>query len=240
MPAKKDLYETLGVPRTATADEIKRAYRKLAMKYHPDKNKGEKTSDAKIKEINNAYETLGDAKKRKQYDTMGTVGDMGGFSGGGSGGGYSRGSTASGGFSGFEDVFGSFARGSHPGRQEFAESFDFSDILSGMAGHGQTRGAERRTTSEPRTETLDVTETCEVPILDLLLGTKLDVETVYRERLSLKVAPCTKPGTKFRVKGKGRTTDGRTGDLFIIVDAKMPKELPEDIRKLFETIRYRL
>lgn len=66
----KNPYDVLGVPRTATSDEIKKAYRKLAMKYHPDKNKGDKASETKFKEISAAYEVLSDEKKRKNFDTF--------------------------------------------------------------------------------------------------------------------------------------------------------------------------
>lgn len=73
--SKKDPYSVLGVPKSATADEIKKGYRKLAMQYHPDKNKGDKKSEDKFKEISAAYEILGDAKKRKQYDAFDSVGE---------------------------------------------------------------------------------------------------------------------------------------------------------------------
>ena len=72
--AKKDYYELLGIPRTATEAEVKKAYRKLAMQYHPDRNKGDKTAEKKFKEIGEAYETLSDSKKRSQYDTFGHAG----------------------------------------------------------------------------------------------------------------------------------------------------------------------
>ena len=71
----KDYYSTLGVPKTATAKELKQAYRKLARKHHPDVNQGDKSgADAKIKEINEAYEVLGDPDKRKKYDELGPTG----------------------------------------------------------------------------------------------------------------------------------------------------------------------
>jgi len=74
----KDYYGTLGVPRNASDAEIKKAYRKLAMQYHPDRNPGkEKWANEKFKEINEAYGVLGDPQKRKQYDQFGTVGEMG-------------------------------------------------------------------------------------------------------------------------------------------------------------------
>src|SRR6266550_6289166 len=67
----KDYYATLGVPKTATAKEIKQAFRKLARKHHPDVNPGDKTAESKFKEMNEAYEVLGDPEKRKKYDELG-------------------------------------------------------------------------------------------------------------------------------------------------------------------------
>lgn len=69
-----NLYETLGLKKGATKDEIKKAYRKQAMKYHPDKNKGDTTTEQKFKEVNTAYQTLSDDTKRKQYDAFGSTG----------------------------------------------------------------------------------------------------------------------------------------------------------------------
>src|SRR3954470_3495728 len=72
------LYDTLGVKKGASADEIKKAYRKLAAKYHPDKNPGDAASEEKFKEVQNAYDTLSDTEKRKQYDAFGGDGRRGG------------------------------------------------------------------------------------------------------------------------------------------------------------------
>src|SRR5687768_18522245 len=78
------LYDTLGVPKNASADEIKKAYRKLARQHHPDANPGDEAAEAKFKEVQTAYDVLSDAEKRKQYDAFGsTNGRMGGAPGGG-------------------------------------------------------------------------------------------------------------------------------------------------------------
>jgi len=94
---KRDFYEILGVARNASDDEIKKSYRKLAMKYHPDRNPDSKEAEAKFKEAKEAYEMLSDPQKRAAYDQYGHAGvdpNMGGFGGGGQG------------FGGFSDAFG--------------------------------------------------------------------------------------------------------------------------------------
>ena len=81
-----EYYKTLGVDKNASVDEIKKAYRKLAQKYHPDKTKGDKKSEEKFKEINHAYQVLSDPKKRAEYDRFGHMGrGQGGFGGAGFG-----------------------------------------------------------------------------------------------------------------------------------------------------------
>ena len=88
MAEKKDYYEVLGVEKTASAEEIKKAYRKKAIQYHPDKNPGDKEAEEKFKEAAEAYEVLSDPQKRQRYDQFGMAGmqGAGGFSGGGGGG----------------------------------------------------------------------------------------------------------------------------------------------------------
>src|SRR5438105_15875829 len=86
--AKQDYYELLGVSRSAKADELKKAYRKLAMKYHPDKNQGDKEAEKKFKEISEAYEVLKDDQKRAAYDRMGHAAFEGGMGSGQGAGGF--------------------------------------------------------------------------------------------------------------------------------------------------------
>src|SRR5215212_5839079 len=85
--AQQDYYAILGVPSSATQEEIKKAYRKLAAKHHPDKNPSNPKAADTFKGISEAYQTLGDAEKRKQYDQMRQLGAFGGFGGGPRGGG---------------------------------------------------------------------------------------------------------------------------------------------------------
>lgn len=100
--AKRDYYEVLGVSKTATDDEIKKAYRKIAIKYHPDRNPGNKEAEEKFKEAAEAYDVLHDAQKRQQYDQFGFDAPGGGFGGFGSSGGFSTDDI----FSMFGDIFG--------------------------------------------------------------------------------------------------------------------------------------
>lgn len=146
----KDLYEVLGVAKTATDTEIKKAYRKLAQEHHPDKHKGDKEIEQKFKEINNAYEVLSDKQKRQNYDQFGSA-DFGGSSGGGAGfggaqdfgGGFDFSSFQGGGAGGFADIFESFfggqtrqsgkKRGPRQGNDiEFRMDLDFKEAAFGV------------------------------------------------------------------------------------------------------------
>src|SRR5215813_8648954 len=145
----KDYYSTLGVAKTATEKEIKQAFRKLARKYHPDVNPGDKTAESKFKELNEAYEVLGDPEKRKKYDELGANWRMYEQAGAGGpgfqppGGGWNVhfGGTPGGGFRTMtEDEM----------REMFGDADPFSDFFhtffGGMGGsstHGAGRGARR-------------------------------------------------------------------------------------------------
>ncbi len=118
MADKRDYYEVLGVGKDASADEIKHAYKKLAIKYHPDKNPGDKEAEEKFKEAAEAYDVLSNPEKRKNYDQFGFNAPGGGFGGGGFGGG---------GFGSFEDIFS-----------------QFGDIFGGGFGFGGGRGRSRK------------------------------------------------------------------------------------------------
>src|SRR2546423_3911320 len=108
MAIKRDYYEVLGVGRNATAEELKLAYRKLALQYHPDRNNGDPQAEARFKEINEAYEVLSDQSKRQRYDTFGHAGTQGmpGYDFGGAG------------FGGINDIFDMFFGTAAAGRTE--------------------------------------------------------------------------------------------------------------------------
>ena len=122
--AKRDYYEVLGVSKTATDDEIKKAYRKIAIKYHPDRNPGNKEAEEKFKEAAEAYDVLHDPQKRQQYDQFGFDAPGGGFGGGGFGGaggfaGGFGGGKSFGGGRGFSGGFGGKSGGGYGGGKSY-------------------------------------------------------------------------------------------------------------------------
>lgn len=232
----KDYYNILWINKWATEIEIKKAYRKKAMEFHPDKNKWNKDAEAKFKEINEAYQTLGDSKKKQQYDTFGSAGENFWWTW------WAQG------FWWFEDLF----RNAWWNKQSYSsQTFDFSDLFWGWKRTkaqnnysdpfaDYSRQNRQETKKQEVKPTLDVEKTFEVPIMDLILWTKLDIQTVYNENLKLKIPEWTKSWTKFKIKWKWRISEWKTGDLYILIETKMPKNIPEDVRKLLESIKYRL
>src|SRR3954467_1915578 len=129
--ADKDLYQLLGVPRTATADEIKKAFRKLARKYHPDVNPGDKGAEEKFKEVSAAFEVLSDPKKRALYDELGADAAKIGFD-----------PAKAAGYRRWRDAQPEPAA---PGGVGFdPQSFDFGDLFGDLFGGGARRGAPRQ------------------------------------------------------------------------------------------------
>lgn len=232
----KNYYDILGVNKSASDADIKKAYKKKAMEYHPDRNKWDKKAEEKFKEINEAYQVLGDAPKKKNYDQFGST-QWSPFSGMGGNpfwwGQTGAWSTHSG---GFEDIFSQFGG---MGGQRWAGGFEFD--IGDIFGNGwRSNRAEKQTEPKPEKSNLDVIETIEIPFFDFLYDTTISVQTVYNKTLTLKVKAWTRPGTKFKISGKWRTIDGNTGDMYVIVDAKMPRELNEQVKKMIDAIRYQV
>jgi DnaJ-class molecular chaperone len=188
----RDPYEVLGVKRDASEDEIKKAYRKLARQYHPDRNPGDKQAEAHFKEVQAAYEILSDKTKRQQYDQFGFAGP-GGFAGRGPGTGNFRwgGGAGPGGFE-FQNVnpedlasiFGQFGMG--------GEAADLGEIFG-----RQARGRTRRQRA-PREVEAEVS----IPFLTAAQGGKVSLSVDGRE-LEVKIPAGIESGKKLRLGGQG-------------------------------------
>ncbi len=183
--AEKDYYELLGVKKDASEDEIKKAYRALAKKYHPDKNKGNKEAEAKFKEISEAYAVLSDKEKRAQYDRLGREAfgpggqnpfagfDFSQFMGGGGGGG---------------------GRGRRAGGRGRSTTIDFTDIFGDLFGGGG--GGFEAPEPELQAEmTID--------FRDAILGTTMAL-TVNGDRINVRIPEGVGNGQKIRVPRKGQ------------------------------------
>ncbi len=192
----RDYYETLGVPRDASEEDIKKAYRKLARQYHPDRNPGDKQAEARFKEIQDAYDVLSDKAKRAQYDRFGFVGPGGGFPGGG-------GEEGEGG----QTFTFRWGGDGHP------QGFDFSGMdpnqaeelmrqFFGGGGGGSPfgrRGRSRRARPEPTAE--DVEAEVRIPFLTAALGGSMDVG-VDGQTLTVKIPPGVNDGQVMRLQGQ--------------------------------------
>ena len=214
MSSKRDYYEVLGVGKNASDDEIKKAYRKLAIKYHPDKNPGNKEAEAKFKEINEAHDVLSDKQKRARYDQFGHagVGGAGGASGNPFAGGnpFGQGGTFNYGGQTFSFDFGG------------AGGSVFDDILGSMFGFGGGARRPRRGADYQTSVTLTFEEA--------IFGTTEKV-TVEGKDLKVKIPAGIDDGMSVRLKGKGGPAPeggSEPGDLYVRVRVKPHKHLTRE------------
>jgi curved DNA-binding protein len=192
----KDYYQVLGLKKGASPAEIKRAYRKLAVKYHPDKNPGNKEAEDKFKEINESYAVLSDPQKKKQYDQFGSTGFHQRFS--------------------QEDIF----RGFDVGDLFKDMGFGTEDIFSRIFGGGGAQQRPRFRTRKQRGE--DFTMDLPVTFSEAAFGAEKHVAFLrdgVREELSVKVPAGIAGEAKLRIAGKGGSGPGGgpAGDLYLIV-----------------------
>jgi curved DNA-binding protein len=208
----KDYYKVLGVAKKATEAEIKKAYRKLAQQYHPDKNPDRKTALDRFKEINEAYEVLGDKDKRQKYDQLGSDyhrwqqrGAAGGFDwspymrqGGTPGAGGARVD-----MNDFNNMFG-----------EGGDLSDFFQNVFGQQGTGQSRGQTRARRGR------DVEQPFSVTLEEAYLGVKRGMQR-NGKKLEANIPPGVQNGSRVRLAGAGQPgTNGAGGDLYLMIDVK--------------------
>ena len=213
MAEKRDYYEVLGVSKNASDDEIKKAYRKLAIKYHPDKNPGDKEAEAKFKEISEAHEVLSDKQKRARYDQFGHAG-VGGASGGAYGG-FGGGNPFAGGNFNFNGQSFNF---------DFGGGGAFDDILGSLFGFGASGGARR-----PR-RGADYQTSVTLEFEEAIFGTTKTISTEKGE-LKVKIPAGIDDGMSIRLRGKGGAApskDAEAGDLYVRVRVKPHKSLTRE------------
>ena len=256
----KDYYQILGVPRSADAKEIKKRYRTLAAKYHPDKNPDDPKAEAKFKEVGEAYEVLKDPEKRKLYDQVGSdwkryqrAGEQaGGFDFsqyarqyGGAGG---PGGAGSGGHATFDfgEMFGSGGMGGSgmggPGMGGSSPFSSFFETLFG-GGFGQAGTASRGPGGpsyqpEPTVRKGDSIEvTLPVTLEDVLKGTEKKIR-LGSQTMKVKVPPGIRDGSRLKLKGKGKAgvSGGPNGDLILVISVKMPDGVELEGRNVVHTV----
>jgi len=200
-----DYYQVLGVERAASADEISKAYRKLARKYHPDLNPEDKNAKKQFQEVQQAYDCLNDAEKRKQYDQFGP--DYEQYAKGPFGGGQARGGQPGAGVD-FGDIFG---RGG-------AGGVDFGDLF-GQFGGG---GSPNRTRRSAQSRGADISAEISVPLKTIVLGGETRIQLEHdgkREAITVKIPAGIEPGKKIRLRGQGQPNPaGKPGDLILKVN----------------------
>lgn len=222
----KDYYEILGVDRKASAAEIKKTYRKLARKYHPDVSKG-KDTELKFKEISEAYEVLGDAYKRKKYDALGANWKNGQEFTPPPGAGFRQGDNA------HYEFFSSGPRGQSSGYsfQDFGDVSDFFESLFGSQTHGRkkTASSSRFDRRPPPVKGQDHEAEIEIPLEEAIDGAskKITMQVVEMDEngnigpkskdVSFRIPPGATNGTRIRLPGKGGPgfDGGPAGDLFL-------------------------
>jgi molecular chaperone DnaJ len=224
-------YEVLGVAKNATQEEIKKAYRKLAHQHHPDKNQGKKESEEKFKEINNAYETLGDAKKRANFDRFGDVASQPGFTqGGGFGGGaggfdfggtqYDFGGQGGAGFDDLNDVFETF----------FGGGFGGSGARQRSSG-----GTRQRSTS--RMKGVDIEMTLELSLEESAKGVKKAFSYKHNSSCDTCTGKGYEPGSKVQncttCKGNGRIYQ-RVETIFGVIQQETSCPTCEGLGKIYD------
>lgn len=206
MTAKRDYYEVLGVPKNASDDEIKKAYRKLAFKYHPDRNPGDKEAEAKFKEATEANEILSDKQKRARYDQFGHAG-VGGNS-------TSSGNPFGGGTYSYNGQSFNFDFGGGEG--------GFDDIFSTLFGFGGARPQRHRGADYQTMLTISFEEA--------VFGTTKTIQVDGKE-LSLKIPAGIDDGQSIRVRGHGGPAPDKTGeagDLLVQIRVRPHKTLTRE------------
>lgn len=223
----KDFYAILGVPADADAATIKKTYRKLARKMHPDQNAGDAAAEARFKEIGEAYSVLSDPEQRQQYDQIRAMVRGGARFTAGSGG-------AGGG--GFEDLFSGMFGGAGPTRTRYTTTTggagqpDLEDLLGGLFGQGGSTaypggsyaGYDPFGASRGPRRGADVQARVTIPFRDAVTGSTVTLTTADGQRITTRIPPGVRDGQRIRLRGKGSRGEAGApaGDLMLTVSVE--------------------
>ncbi len=227
----KDYYKILGVDKKASEDEIKRAYRKLALKYHPDRNPGDKQAEEKFKDINEAYQVLSDSAKRTRYDQLGDSYTR-----------FRQHGGAPGGFN-WEDWFAQEPTSTGNVRVEFGDLGDLNEILGGgfsefftrifgSAGAGPASGRSAR---QSRAQRPSYQYETEISLQEAYQGAMRRVE-IDGKRLDVKIPVGSRTGTKVRVADVLSAPSGQKGDLYLNIKVQDDKRFQRKGEDLYTDV----
>jgi molecular chaperone DnaJ len=208
----KDFYKVLGVSKDATPAELKKVYRKLARKYHPDSNPGDAAAEAKFKEISEAYSVLSDEKQRQEYDQIRAMGSGARFTAPG----------GAGGSGGFEDVFGGMF-GDGRGQSYNFQQGNYDDLLGGLFGNGrfgQSTGGFRGYGGPTRGG--DVAAATTLDFITAIKGDTVTLQTGQGKNIKVKIPAGVADKQKIKLRGKGSPSPdgGENGDLILTVTVR--------------------
>jgi curved DNA-binding protein len=206
----KDYYKTLGVDKKSSKNDIKRAYRKLAMQYHPDRNPGDKKAEERFKEINEAYQVLSDSTKRARYEQLGDSYFQ-----------WQQRGSVPGGFN-WDEWVTTAPGGARVGVDDLEDLFGgsfsefFRNIFGGMGSMGtsQGRGTARRSGQAARPS---YQQPVTISLMEAYQGTTRRIE-IENRRLEVKIPAGAATGTKVRVANAVSSPDGQKGDLYLVIE----------------------
>ncbi len=207
----KDFYKVLGVEKSVSAADLKKAYRKLARQFHPDSNPGDAKAEARFKEISEAYSVLSDEEQRREYDQIRAMGSGARFTAGGPGGGQ-----------GFEDVFGNlFGQGAGGARRGGA---GFDDLLGGLFGGAANGGGFGQTTGGFRgfggpTPGRDINATTTIDFVTATHGDTVRLQGADGKPITVRIPAGVSDGQRIKLRGRGQPSPdgGEAGDLVLTV-----------------------
>lgn len=217
---EKDFYRVLGVDKSVSSADLKKAYRRLARQHHPDSHPGDSASEARFKEVSEAYSVLSDADQRREYDQIRAMGSGARFTSGGPGQG-----------GGFEDVFGGmFGGGSAGGRGRSGRGAGFEDLLGGMFGGASPAGGFGQTSGGFRgfggpTPGRDVTASATIDFVTATQGDTIRIQGADGRPISARIPAGVADGQKIKLRGRGEPSPdgGPAGDLVLsLTVAKHP------------------